>query len=129
MVWGQEAAEGQAWTERFLHTAKHQGFEPLWEELVALRARTRSPTKRKAIDDLMHYLASRQEMLNYPQNQARVMGHRIRPHGIHVCKAMTRRLKGRGMRWDTDNAEAMMALEGLMQCQTWAAWWQRRACA
>jgi hypothetical protein len=128
VVWGQEAAEGKAWAERFLHTAKHQGFEPLWEELVALRAKTRSPTKRKAIDNLMHYLASRREMMNYPQNQARGWDIGSGPMES-MCKAMTRRLKGRGMRWDTDNAEAMMALEGLMQSQSWAAWWQKRACA
>jgi hypothetical protein len=30
-----------------------------------------------------------------------------------MCKATTRRIKGPGMRWDADHAEAMMALEAI----------------
>jgi hypothetical protein len=43
-----------------------------------------------------------------------------------MCKALTRRLKGRGMRWNADNAEAVMALEALMQSDAWSTWWQHR---
>jgi hypothetical protein len=32
-----------------------------------------------------------------------------------TCKTLTARLKGSGMRWDADNAEAVMALEALTQ--------------
>ena len=40
-----------------------------------------------------------------------------------MCKATTLRLKGRGMRWDTDNAETLMALEALDQSGAWDAYW------
>ena len=40
-----------------------------------------------------------------------------------MCKAVPRRVKGGGMRWDRDNAEAVMALEGLEQGHQWAQYW------
>jgi hypothetical protein len=40
---------------------------------------------------------------------------------------MTRRLKQRGMRWNAENAEAMMALETLEQGTAWGAWRKMRA--
>ena len=36
-----------------------------------------------------------------------------------TCKTLTARLKGSGMRWDADNAEALMALEALTQSGQW----------
>jgi hypothetical protein len=39
------------------------------------------------------------------------------------CKTLTARLKGSGMRWDSDNAEAIMALEALTQSGQWDAYW------
>jgi hypothetical protein len=41
------------------------------------------------------------------------------------CKTLTKRLKGSGMRWDADNAEAVMALESLRESGLWKAYWQR----
>jgi hypothetical protein len=43
-----------------------------------------------------------------------------------MCKATTRRLNGVGMRWDGDNAEAVMALEALDQSGEWQAYWKYR---
>jgi hypothetical protein len=124
-LWGQESAEGKTWAGDLLHRARHEGYGPLWEDLVDLRAKTRGPARRGVIDDLMHYLAPRKEMVNYPQNQERGWDIGSGPMES-MCKAMTRRLRGPGMRWDAHNAEAMMALEGLMQSQSWAGWWQKR---
>ena len=42
-----------------------------------------------------------------------------------MCKATTRRIKGPGMRWDSDNAEALMALEALHQSNLWEKYWTR----
>ena len=41
-----------------------------------------------------------------------------------TCKALTARLKGPGMRWDADNAEAIVALEALTQNGQWDLYWQ-----
>ena len=40
-----------------------------------------------------------------------------------MCKAVKQRVKGRGMRWDGDNAESIMALEALEQSGAWQAYW------
>ena len=41
-----------------------------------------------------------------------------------TCKTLTARLKGSGMRWDSDNAEAVMALEALYQSDQWGSYWR-----
>ena len=45
------------------------------------------------------------------------------------CGTLTARLKGPGMRWDKDNAEAVMALAGLYHSNLWRTYWhaQRQA--
>ena len=46
------------------------------------------------------------------------------------CKTLTARLKGRGMGWDKDNAEAVMALGSVYYSALWRQYWapQRAAC-
>ena len=39
------------------------------------------------------------------------------------CKTTTHRIKGRGRRWDGDNAEAMMALACLDDSRMWRTYW------
>jgi hypothetical protein len=41
-----------------------------------------------------------------------------------TCKTLTARLKGSGMRWDGDNAEAVMGLEALYQSGQWDEYWR-----
>jgi hypothetical protein len=124
-VFGEQAPVGTAWATDLLHLTKHRGYKPLWQGLVELRAKTRSPAKQEAIDELMHYVAARQPMVCYPQNQERGWDIGSGPMES-MCRALTLRLKGPGMRWDSDNAEAVMALEGLVQSHAWAHWWQKR---
>jgi hypothetical protein len=41
-----------------------------------------------------------------------------------MCKTITRRLKGSGMRWDGPNAEAVMTLAALDQSDAWEEYWR-----
>ena len=41
-----------------------------------------------------------------------------------LCGRLTDRLKGPGMRWDSSNAEAMMALSSLYHSGLWATYWK-----
>jgi hypothetical protein len=41
-----------------------------------------------------------------------------------MCKTTTGRLKRCGMRWDADNANALLALAGLEQSDQWKLNWQ-----
>ena len=45
-----------------------------------------------------------------------------------MCGVTTDRIKGRGRRWDLDNAEAVMALEALYQSSQWDRYWANALC-
>ena len=77
------------------------------------------------MDGLMLYVAERRILLNYPECDQKGWDVGIGSRES-MCGAMTRRLKLRGMRWDRDNAEAMMALEAVEQMEGWAQWLQSR---
>ena len=75
-------------------------------------------------------MSKRVEMLDYPAFRAQ--GFDI-GSGLTeaLCKTLTARLKGSGMRWDRPNAEALMALAAPEQSRLWDAYWtlQRRLAA
>ena len=123
-TFGEESPEGQQWATQVLHTVRHEGYEPFWDQLQEWRKTQRRGPKRKCADELLHYVAQRKEMMNYPEYERR--GWNIGSGPIEsMCKATTRRIKGPGMRWDRDNAEAMMALEALYQSNLWDRYWQK----
>jgi hypothetical protein len=124
-VYGEEDAQdkqapGNVWAAQVLHTAKHEGYAALREELEGWRQGLRRG--KKAAQQLLNYVSERAEMILYPQFQA--VGRQIGSGPTEsMCKATTQRIKGRGKRWDTDNAEAIMALEALDQSGGWKAYW------
>jgi hypothetical protein len=128
-VFGEEDAAGKAWADEVLHTVRHEGYEPFWARLTQQRAQVaRRPRLRAALDGLMAYVAERRTLLDYPRCDR--MGWDVGSGSTEsMCKALTRRLKQRGMRWDGDHAEEMMALETLAQTDSWAAWYRRRLAA
>src|SRR5262249_9571996 len=78
--------------------------------------------KRQAAEQLLDYVTDRRPMIAYPEFLAR--GRQIGSGPTEsMCRATTERLKGAGMRWDADNAEALMALEALDQSGQWQAYW------
>ena len=124
-VFGEEDAAGRAWAAAALHAAKHEGYAALWGRLTAWRAGLRGAKKRGAADGLLQYVAKREEMIRYPEFRAR--GWQIGSGPTEaMCKTTTARLKGSGMRWDADNAEAVMALDALDQSGEWKPYWRSR---
>ncbi|MFA7322387.1 MAG: hypothetical protein WC000_13060 [Dokdonella sp.] len=124
-LFGESDPAGVAWAEQLLSAIRHQGYEPFWQKLIERRSRTRSPRRRKALDGLMHYVAERRTMLDYPRHERQGWDIGSGPTES-MCKTLTRRVKGSGKRWDADNAEAMIALEGLLQSDQWSGWWDHR---
>jgi hypothetical protein len=123
LVFGDTGAAGAAWAEQLLHTFKHDGCAVAWDQLLAWRAALRSPRQRQAADQLLHYVSERQEMIAYPAFLAN--GWQIGSGPTEaMCKTTTARLKHSGMRWDQDNAEAIMALACLEQSGQWQLYWQ-----
>jgi hypothetical protein len=127
-VYGEEdpkddKAAGNAWAGRLLHTAKHEGYEKLRDEIQSWKAGLRGAGPVKAGELLLNYVTDRREMIQYPKFQE--MGRQIGSGPTEsMCKATTQRIKGRGMRWDGDNAESIMALEALEQSGAWNDYWK-----
>lgn len=120
-TFGEQSQEGRKWADDLLHTVRHEGYHAFWEKLCDWRTQQRGG-KRKAADALLNYVAQRQEMIAYDQFET--AGWHIGSGPIEaMCKATTRRIKGPGMRWDRDNAEALMALEALYQSNLWEKYW------
>lgn len=117
-----DKAPGNAWAARMLHTAKHEGYSALSEQLLQWKRGLRGAARRKAADQLIHYAQQRQEMIKYPEflEKGRQIGSGPTES---MCKATTLRIKGVGMRWQADNAEAIMAIEALDQSGGWKGYW------
>lgn len=113
---------GKAWVHDLMHTFKHEGYSAAWEQLVAFRETLR-PAKQKAVDDLLQYAAERRDLIRYPAFRARGWDIGSGPTESE-CKTTTHRVKGRGRRWNHDNAESMMALSALHDSGLWNQRWQ-----
>ena len=121
-----QGAEEESWAGQLLHTVKHEGYDVFWDGLTTEKTRLRSRARRRAMDQLMHYVAERREMIRYPEFLAH--GWRIGSGPTEsMCKILPKRVKGSGMRWDRDNAEAVMALEALEQSHQWPQYWTTAA--
>ena len=120
-------APGQVWAGQVLHTAKHEGYERLREQLQGWKAGLRKGSARQAAEQLLSYVTDRREMIQYPKFQE--LGRQIGSGPTEsMCKATTQRVKGRGRRWDGDNAEHIMALEALEQSGAWQDYWDAQLC-
>lgn len=123
VLYGEESQEGSQWVGNLMHSFKHEGYDGAFEVLTATRAPLRSTKKRAAINGLMQYAAERQDMIRYPE---------FRDNGWQIgsgpteaeCKTTTQRVKGRGRRWNAENAEAMMALAALNDSGMWEQHWE-----
>ena len=118
----QGSDQAKAFASELLHIAKHEGPTALLMRLTVERKRWRNKSKRKELKYLLRYIASRFEMCDYP---------RLIKNGWQIgygptesmCKLLTYRLKGPGMRWDRAGSEAIMALVALQESNTWKSYW------
>ena len=112
---------GNAWAASVLHLAKHGSYVELEEAVWDWAFRWRG-AKRKAAVALLNYLSEREDMIKYKEfiEQGRQIGSGPTES---MCKATRQRVKGRGMRWDADNAEALMTIEALEQSGDWQVYW------
>jgi len=121
-IYGEEDEAGKQWAGALLHTFKHEGYAAAWEQLLSWR-RERRCRQRPAADRLINYVSERRDMIQYPEFQAKDWQIGSGPTEA-TCKTLTARLKGSGMRWDSDNAEALMGLEALQQSGQWDDYWR-----
>jgi hypothetical protein len=120
--------QGNAWADELLDSLTHGRWENAWELMVQTRSRLRSQIKRKSLDDLMRYLIERREKVDYAKFKA--AGYDVGSGPTEsMCKSLSRRMKGIGMRWTGRNAESMVALESLHQSNLWPNYWSTRLAA
>jgi hypothetical protein len=121
-IYGEDDEAGNQWAGELLHTFKHQGYEGAWQQLLEWRVNLRRG-QRRAADQLLNYVSERRDMIRYPDFLGK--GWQIGSGPTEAtCKTLTARLKGSGMRWNADNAEAVMGLEALSQSDQWGFYWQ-----
>lgn len=122
VLFGEDSADGKTWVSDLMHTFKHDGYDAAWNVLSETRHPLRSAKKRAALDRLLQYAGERRDMIRYPEFRAR--GWQIGSGPTEAeCKTTTHRVKGRGRRWDSDNAEALMALAALHDSGLWHQRW------
>ena len=121
-VFGEESPEGHRWLGELMHTFKHDGYDAGADTLTTWRQALRG-AKRTAANRLLQYAAERYDMIRYPEFRRR--GWQIGNGPTEAeCKTTTHRIKGRGRRWDSPNAEAMMAIAALDDSRLWNQRWQ-----
>jgi hypothetical protein len=124
-VYGEESETGRTWAGELLHTVRHEGYEAMWAMLARTRLEHRGVKSRTALDRLMGYVAERRGRIRYVEFERRGWDIGSGPTESQ-CKTTTRRVKGRGMRWNWANVEHMMQLEALYQSGAWDRWWSSR---
>lgn len=95
------------------------------DPLLAWKAGLRGVQKRQAAEQRLHDATDRRPMIHDPASldKGRDLGSGPTES---MCRATTERLKGVGMRWDGDHAEALMALAALDQSGQWQHSWSFR---
>ncbi len=121
-VFGDEEEAGKTWAGNLLHLLKHDGYQTAWDSLTQWRAPLRSPSKKQAADRLLNYISDRRDMIQYPEFTKKNWQIGSGPTESR-CKTSTSRLKGRGRRWDADNAESTAALTTLQDSGQWNTYW------
>jgi len=125
--WG-EGQEARTWAEKQLHDLKHVGAATLLAKIDEAKKKLRAPAKQDALRRLRNYVVERWEMVEYPA---------ALQHGWDIgsgpteamCKNLTLRLKRTGMKWDTDNAAALMNLVALRESGQWRRYWETQRAA
>ena len=121
----QGSKNAKEFASELLHIAKHDGPTVLLNRLMDERKKYRGKEKRKSLKELIQYIARRFEMCDYPKFIEK--GWQIGSGPTEaMCKVLTYRVKGAGMRWDRAGADSIMALIALEQSNTWKSFWNVR---
>ena len=119
-----ETPAARTWSASCLSKAKASDIKGMLNDIDALEKKVRSKAKRKSTGDLRRYISERRDMLDYAaaKNEGRDIG--SGPTEA-CCKTLTLRLKRPGMKWDNDNAAAIMNLIGMRESGQWYTYWQQ----
>jgi len=121
---GQEEA-AQSWQQAWCHRLKHEGGVVVLEALRALDLKGRSGEVRQVHEEVVTYFGNQVHRMDYPAYRAK--GWQIGSGPVEsACKrVVNQRLKGAGMRWGEDGADALCHLRALFCSERgqWEAFW------
>jgi hypothetical protein len=128
VLYGEGTAKAKGWREEMMGYVWNQGSLVMLDRLANyIRRHPRGP-KAEALRSLRAYVAKRVNMTDYPSY--RQIGYDCGSGPTEsFCGTLTQRLKGRGMHWDKDNAEAVMALGSLYYSNLWQNYWTQQKAA
>ena len=123
---GQEEA-AEAWRQQWCHRLKAEGGGPVLEALRGLDLRGKSRAARAVYEEVVTYFSNQEARMDYPSYVAR--GWQIGSGPVEsACKTVVgQRLKGGGMRWGEDGADAVCHLRALFRSadRQWETFWSR----
>jgi hypothetical protein len=118
-----------ALARRWCHRLKHEGGAAVLAALTALEVCARPAVVREAHRQLLGYFRNQQHRMDYPEYRRR--GWQIGSGPVEsACKQVVgQRLKGSGMRWSADGADAVCHLRALFRSEAsqWDAFWATAA--
>jgi len=121
-----EGETARNWAHDRLAEAKQSDISAMLAAISAVEKKVRSPAKTQSLRGLRNYIEERREMLDYAR--ALQEGWDIGSGPTEAtCKTLTLRIKRPGMKWDRDNAAAMMNLLALRESGQWDLYWHREA--
>ncbi len=120
-----DEGKARALAERWCHALKHDGGGALLEVLEGLDRRGRGEAAREAHRQVTGYVRNNAHRMDYPRYRANgwLIGS---GHVEAACKAVVgQRLKGSGMRWSAEGADAVCHLRALFKsgAAAWEAFW------
>lgn len=128
VLYEEDTKKARNWTDEMMGVVWEQGSLVLLHRLGPYLRRHRGGPKRQALASLRDYVGKRIDMTDYPTFRA--LGYDCGSGPTESsCGTLTGRLKGPGMRWDTGNAEAMMALASIYHSGLWRTYWKSERAA
>lgn len=115
-----EGEAARTWAGDRLSELKRSEVASVLAALTLVEKRVRSPAKKQSLRGLRKYLEQRRAMLDYARAIREGWDIGSGPTEA-TCKTLTLRLKRPGMKWDRDNAAAMMNLTALRESGQWDA--------
>jgi hypothetical protein len=121
VIYPDDEAKARRWAERYCKVLENSGGYALWQRL----RQTRYPQadRHQAVDALRRYLLKNASRMAYPDYTAE--GYPISSGPMEsFCKQIGQRLKGPGMRWDTQNVTLMANMVSLWANDEWDRHWK-----
>ena len=128
VLYGEGTTKAVQWREEMMGCVWEHGSLVLLDRLGSYRRHPRTGVKQEALESLRDFIAKRVAMTDYPTFRQRGYDCGSGPTESQ-CGTLTARLKGPGMRWDTSNAEAMMALACVYHSGLWDTYWNAERAA